>query len=34
MGNLIIKLKAIKYKIDIICYLSFLPSNLAIESSH
>ena len=33
-GEIVIRLKAIKYKLDIACYLSFLPSGLAIEHSH
>ena len=32
--RIIIKLKVIAYKIDITCCLFFLPSGLAIESSH
>ena len=31
MDRLVVKLKAIKYKIDIACYLFFLSSSLAIE---
>ena len=31
MGNLVIKLKDIKYEINIACYLSFLSLNLAIK---
>ena len=34
MDKLIVKLKAIKYKIDIAHYLSYLPSSLAIEPSY
>ena len=34
MDRLVIKLIAIKYKIDITCYLSFLYSGLAIESGY
>ena len=34
MNRLVIRLKAIKYKIDITCYLSSLPLSLIIESSH
>ena len=30
-SRIVIRLKAIKYKIDIACYLSFMPSSLAIE---
>ena len=33
-NKIIVKLKIIKYKIDIACYLFFLPLNLAIEPSH
>ena len=34
MGRFVIKLKAIKYKMDIDCYLSSLPSGLAIKPSY
>ena len=34
MNRLIVKLKTIKYKIDIACYLSFLPSDIAIKPSY
>ena len=33
MGEIIVRLKVIEYKIDITCYLSFLPLGLAIKSS-
>ena len=33
-SGIIIKLKIIKYKIDIACYLPFLPLDLAIKSSY
>ena len=32
--KIVIRLKAIKYKIDIACYLSFLLLNLTIEPSY
>ena len=34
MDRLIVISKAIKYKIDITCYLSYLSLNLAIKLSH
>ena len=34
MSKIIVKLKVIKYKIDITCYLSFLLLNFAIKPSH
>ena len=33
-GRIIVGLKAIKYKIDIACYLSFLLLNLIIELNY
>ena len=30
-SRIVIRLKAIEYKIDIACYLSFLPSDLIIK---
>ena len=33
-SEIIVRLKAIKYKINIAYYLSSLPSSLAIKSSH
>ena len=33
-GRIVVKLKSIKYKIDITCYLSFLFSDLAIMASY
>ena len=33
-GGIVVRLKAIKYKIDITRYLSFLFSGLAIKPSH
>ena len=34
IGEIILKLKTIKYKIDIICYLFFLLSGLVINPSN
>ena len=34
MDRLVVRLKTIEYKINISCYLSFLPLSLAIESSY
>ena len=33
-NEIVVRLKTIKYKIDITCYLSFLLLDLAIKPSH
>ena len=32
--RIIVRLKAIKYKMDVACYLFFMPSSLAIKPSY
>ena len=34
MGRIVVRLKAINFKMDIACYLSFLPSSQVIEPSY
>ena len=34
IDQIVVRLKAIKYKVDVVCYLSSYPSSLGIEPSH